>query len=335
MKVKAYAAKNEKGLLEPYEYELGEIGPDDVDIEIENCGLCYSDVHYIDNDFSNNEYPFVPGHEVIGKITAIGSQVKDRHVGQRVGVGFQAGYCKTCECCYNGDHNLCDDRVGVFVGRNGGFADKIRVQDLSAIPIPDALDPRTAGPLMCGGITVFNPFVQYSVKPTDSVCIFGIGGLGHMAIKFANAWGCEVTAITGSESKVEEAKSYGAHKVVIASDIDAIKKLKKSFDYLFFTGNAFEGKWGLFMNTLKPKGRLHFLGLLTDPLNITMFHMLRGQNSVSASPVGGPEAMKKMVEFCARHDIIPEVEFFKMSEINEAIAHLKSGKARYRIVLEN
>jgi uncharacterized zinc-type alcohol dehydrogenase-like protein len=188
---------------------------------------------------------------------------------------------------------------------------------------------------MCGGITVFNPFVQYAVKPTDSVCIFGIGGLGHMAIKFANAWGCEVTAITGSESKVEEAKSYGAHKVVIASDIDAIKKLKKSFDYLFFTGHAFEGKWGLFMNTLKPKGRLHFLGLLSDPLNITMFHMLRGQNSVSASPVGGPEAMKKMVEFCARHDIIPEVEFFKMSEINEAIAHLKSGKARYRIVLEN
>ena len=156
-----------------------------------------------------------------------------------------------------------------------------------------------------------------------------------MAIKFANAWGCEVTAITGSESKVDEAKSYGAHKVVIASDIDAIKKLKKSFDYLFFTGHAFEGKWGLFMNTLKPKGRLHFLGLLPEPLNITMFHMLRGQNSVSASPVGGPEAMKKMVEFCARHKIIPEVEFFKMSEINEAIAHLKSGKARYRIVLEN
>ena len=117
----------------------------------------------------------------------------------------------------------------------------MRVQDLSAIPIPDALDPRTAGPLMCGGITVFNPFVQYAVKPTDSVCIFGIGGLGHMAIKFANAWGCEVTAITGSESKVEEAKSYGAHKVVIANDIDAIKKLKKSFDYLFFTGHSFLG----------------------------------------------------------------------------------------------
>ena len=335
MKVKAYAALKEKGVLEPYEYELGPIGNDEVDIEIENCGLCYSDVHYIDNDFSNNEYPFVPGHEVVGKIIAIGDQVKDRHVGQRVGVGFQAGYCKTCECCYNGDHNLCEDRVAIFVGRNGGFADKVRVQDISAIPVPDGLDPRTAGPLMCGGITVFNPFIQYNIKPTDKIAIFGIGGLGHMAIKFANAWGCEVTAITGSESKTEEAKSYGAHHVVISSDIDAIKKLKRSFDYIFFTGHAFDGKWGLFMNTLRPKGRLHFLGLLSQPLNITMFHLLRGQNSISASPVGSPEAMKRMLDFCNLHSITPEVEFFKMSDINSAIERLKSGKARYRLVLEN
>ena len=335
MKVKAYAALKEKGDLEPFEYELGSIGHDEVDIEIENWGLCYSDVHYIDNDFSNNEYPFVPGHEVIGKITAIGDQVKDRHVGQRVGVGFQAGYCKTCECCYSGDHNLCEDRVAIFVGRNGGFADKVRVQDLSAIPVPDGLDPRTAGPLMCGGITVFNPFVQYDIKPTDKIAIFGIGGLGHMAIKFAKAWGCEVTAITGSESKIEEAKSYGAHRVVISDDIDALKKLKRSFDYIFFTGHAFKGKWSLFMNALRPKGRLHFLGLLSEPLNISMFNLLRGQNSISASPVGGPEAMKRMLDFCNLHSITPEVEFFKMSDINKAIERLKSGEARYRLVLEN
>jgi len=196
------------------------------------------------------------------------------------------------------------------------------------------MDLESAGPLLCGGITVFNPMVQFDIKPTDKVAVIGIGGLGHLALQFLNAWGCEVTAFTSSESKQQEALDLGAHKVLNSRDPEAIESAAGSFDYIISTVNV-KLDWNTYVNTLKPKGRLHFVGATLEPLDLGVFPLMMGQRSVSGSPVGSPATIERMLEFARLHDIRPQVEVYPMSEINEAFDHLKSGEARYRVVLSN
>jgi uncharacterized zinc-type alcohol dehydrogenase-like protein len=195
------------------------------------------------------------------------------------------------------------------------------------------MEAKTAGPLFCGGITVFNPLVQFDVKPTDKVAVIGIGGLGHIALQFLRAWGCEVTAFTSSDSKAAEAKSLGAHHCINSRSSSDIEQAAGRFDLIISTVNV-TLDWNLYLSTLKPKGRLHFVGATLEPLNIGVFGLIMAQRSVSGSPVGSPATIAKMLEFAVQHNIKPVVETFKFAQVNEAIAHLKSGKARYRIVLE-
>lgn len=332
--IQAYAAHKPGAELEPYEYDPGPLGQGEVEIEVEHCGICHSDVSMLHNDWGMTEYPFVPGHEVVGRIGALGPGVEQFKVGQRVGLGWHADYCATCPTCLSGDHNLCSEAEGTIIGRHGGFADKVRANALSVIPLPGGLDPAKAGPLFCGGITVFNPLVQYDISPTSKVGVIGIGGLGHMALAFLNAWGCEVTAFTSSDSKREAALELGAHDTLNSKDERALKSAVGRFDLLLSTVNV-KLDWSAYMNTLRPKGRLHFLGATLEPIELGVFSLIAGQRSVSGSPVGSPATLRKMIEFAARHDIQPVTEHFKFDEVNAAIAHLESGKARYRIVLSH
>ncbi|MBQ4828283.1 NAD(P)-dependent alcohol dehydrogenase [Alteromonas sp. CI.11.F.A3] len=330
--INAYAAKEPGGKLEKFEYDPGELASHDVEIDVESCGICHSDLSMLDNEWGISEYPFVPGHEVVGTINAVGEHVTSLKVGQRVGLGWHAGYCNSCGTCESGDQNLCSDATMTIGGRHGGFADKVRAQATAVVPIPDGIDPQSAGPLFCGGITVFNPLVQFDIKPTSVVGVVGIGGLGHLALQFLNAWGCKVVAFTSSESKKKEALELGAHDTLNSRDEDELKAAAGKFDLIISTVNV-KLDWNLYLSTLAPKGRLHFVGATLEPLDIGAFNLIGGQRSVSGSPVGSPATIKTMLDFAALHDIAPVTETFKFDEVNEAVQRLRDGKAHYRVVL--
>ena len=331
--INAYAAQSAKSALTAYQFDPGELNPEEVEIEVMYCGICHSDLSMIDNEWGQSQYPLVPGHEVVGKICQIGSQVKHLENGQHVGLGWHAGYCNQCSYCDQGDHNLCIKTKATIIRHHGGFADKVRADANSVIAIPEGINLETAGPLFCAGITVFTPLVEFDIKPTDKVAVIGIGGLGHLAVKFLHAWGCEVTAFTSSESKKNQALKFGAHHTLDSKDPDVIAAAANKFDLIISTVNV-KLDWNLFLNTLKPRGRLHLVGAITAPLDISLFALMIGQRSISSSQVGSPATIKKMLEFAKIHNIEPQTETFPFEQVNAAISHLKSGKAKYRVVLK-
>lgn len=332
--VNAWAAHSAGSKLEPFTYELGEPAPDDVDISVEYCGLCHSDLSVIDNEWGNAQYPVVPGHEVVGRIEALGSAVKHLEVGQRVGLGWTAESCMHCQNCMSGDHNLCRASQATIVGHHGGFADRVRCSAEWAIPIPEALAPEAVGPMFCGGITVFNPIVQLGIAPTDRVGVIGIGGLGHLAIQFLAAWGCEVTAFSSTADKEPQAREMGAHHFVASADKAALKAVRGRFDAIINTTNV-DLNWDVYISALAPRGHLHTVGAVLGAFGPSMgFMLVGGQKSVSGSPLGSPATTATMLDFAARHDVAAQVEVFPMSKVNEALDHLKAGKARYRVVLQ-
>ncbi|MFQ5499962.1 MAG: NAD(P)-dependent alcohol dehydrogenase [Candidatus Zixiibacteriota bacterium] len=333
-KVRAFAATSADQPLQPFEYELAELGAEEIEIAVQYCGICHSDLNMIENHWDMTAYPIVPGHEVAGTVAAVGKSVQNIKPGDRVGLGWFSKSCMMCDACLSGDQNLCASGEQTIVGRHGGFGDKVRCHWSWAIPIPDKLDVKSAGPLFCGGVTVFNPIVQFDVKPTERVGVIGIGGLGHMAVQFLSKWGCHVTAFTSSTSKAEEARQFGASEIVDSRDEKALEAAAGSQDFLLVTANV-TLNWPLYLNTLRPKGRLHFVGAVMEPLAIPVFSLLMGQKSVSASPLGSIATTKEMLQFCTRHGIEPRIEVFPMSKVNEALDHLRAGNVRYRIVLEN
>lgn len=332
--IKAYAAFEKGGALKPFEYDPGKLGVDEVEIDVHYCGICHSDLSMIDNEWGMTRYPIVPGHEVIGTVASVGDQVGHLKVGDSVGLGWHAGYCMTCSSCLSGDQNLCSSAQATIVGHHGGFADKVRAKAVSVIKLPEGTDTASAGPLFCGGATVFNPLVQFAVKPTAKVGVIGIGGLGHMALQFYSAWGCEVTAFTSTDKKREEALDLGARHTVNSRDKAAIEAVAGQLDFLISTVNV-PLDWDAYIGILRPKGRLHLVGVQTQPVSLGMMPLLSKQLSVSASPVGSPATIAQMLEFAVRHDIKPVIETFSFDDINSAMDHLRSGQARYRIVLSH
>jgi uncharacterized zinc-type alcohol dehydrogenase-like protein len=330
--IKAWAASEAGGRLEPFEYDPGPLGRGEVEIEVTSCGICHSDLNMLNNDWGMTQFPLVPGHEVSGTISKVGEDVENLQIGQRVGLGWHAGYCMTCASCMEGDHNLCAGGVGTIVGRHGGFADRVRAHAAAVVPLPDGIDMESAGPLFCGGITVFNPLVQFGVEPTDSVGVIGIGGLGHIALQFLNAWGCEVTAFTSSEDKKAEALELGAHHAINSRNPDEIEAAAGQFDFILSTVDV-KLDWNAYVGALRPRGRLHFVGATLEPLDLGVFPLIMAQRSVSGSPVGSPATIATMLEFAARHDIKPVIETFRFDQVNEALDRLRSGNTRYRIVL--
>lgn len=331
--IHAWAAHEAGGRLAPFEYDPGPLGGDEVEIEVESCGLCHSDLSMLDNEWGITAYPFVPGHEVIGRVAALGAHAKGLEVGHRVGLGWTARSCLHCDQCLGGRHHLCRQALGTITGRHGGFADRVRCHWLWAVPIPDALPANETGPMLCGGITVFAPLLEFGVKPTDRVGVVGIGGLGHMALKFCRAWGCEVTAFTSTGSKADEARAFGAHRVVDSRDADAIAAQAGRFDLILDTANA-TLDWNAYLAALAPRGRLHVVGAVLEPIPVPAFALISGQKSLSGSPTGSRSLIDAMLGFAARHAIAPQTEHFPMNRVNDALDHLRAGKARYRIVLD-
>jgi len=335
MSARVYRAWVANAAKQPLTWEtvdLGILGVEEVEIAVEHCGLCHSDLSVLTNEWGISRYPAVLGHEVVGRITALGPNARGLIVGQRVGVGWMSCSCMHCQQCMSGSHHLCPQGQLTIVGHRGGFATHIRSHWAWAIPLPERLIAADAGPLMCGGTTVFSPLAAYA-KPTDRVGIIGIGGLGHLAVKFAAAYGCEVTAFTSSESKFSEAKGFGAHQVVSSKDSAAIRQLAGSFDLLISTVNV-KLDWDAIIGTIAPSGRLHLVGAVLEPIPVSVFSLIQQQRSISGSPAGSPTSIERMLNFAARHGVAPQTEHFPMSHINDAFARLASGRARYRIVLD-
>lgn len=330
--IHAWASPIPGGALEPWDYDPGPLGDDEVEISVEHCGLCHSDLSVLDGEWGAGHFPLVPGHEIVGRVRALGRAATGLAVGDRVGMGWKARSCLHCRPCSAGDHHLCRDGENTIVGRHGGFADRVRGHWRWVFALPDGLDGRTAGPLFCGGVTVFAPLFE-GVRPTDRVAVVGVGGLGHLALQFARAWGCEVTAFTSSGSKAEQARELGAHRVVDSTDTGALKHEAGRHDFVLVTSNV-ELPWARYITALAPRGRLHFVGAVLEPVPVPVFSLLAGDKSVSASPIGSPAMTQTMLEFCVRHGIRPWTEHFAAARINDALAHLRSGQARYRVVVD-
>lgn len=332
--VKGYAVTEAGGSLQAHEYQLGELAAREVDIDVQYCGICHSDLSVIDNEWGNAEYPVIPGHEVIGTVRALGSEVSHLSLGQTVGLGWYASSCMHCQQCMQGDHNLCGTATATILGRHGGFANRVRASAEWVIALPDGVEPSTAGPLFCGGITVFNPIVQLDIKPTDRVGVIGIGGLGHLAIQFLDAWGCHVTAFSSSPDKEEEARRLGADDFIASAEPKALKPHAGKFDAIISTVNV-PLHWDAYVQALAPKGRLHTVGAVLEPFGVSNgFMLIGGQKSVSGSPLGSPANTRLMLDFCARHDISAQTEVFKLANVNQAVDKLRNGRPRYRLVLD-
>lgn len=320
--------------LLPFRYEPGELGPAEVEIAVTHCGICYSDIHLISNDWGISQYPFIPGHEVVGTVAAVGENVRSLKPGQRVGLGWQANSCGECEWCLQGLENLCAASEPTCVHRHGGYADRVRANARFVIPIPDALESENAAPLLCGGITVYTPLRSHGINPSSRVGVVGIGGLGHLAVQFARAFGAEVTAFSTSVAKEEEARALGAHRFVNTRESKAMKEVAGSLDFIVSTINA-DQDWGVYLQALRPTGTLCFVGVPPSPVAIQAFPLIAGMRSVTGNPIGSPYRLKEMLDVAARHGVKAQTERFAMAKANEAIEKVKKNKVRYRAVLAN
>lgn len=331
MPISSYAVFGQGEKLVPFSYENKEILPHEVSVKISHCGICHSDIHLIDNDWGVSNFPLVPGHEIIGTITDKGSQVSHLDVGQRVGIGWQCGSCLECHYCTTGQENLCVSNQATAVNHYGGFANYVRADARFAIPIPDSLPSETTAPLLCGGITVYNPLRNYDIRPDMRVAVVGIGGLGHMALQFYRAYGLEVTAISHTAQKREEALEMGAHNF-INSKTDDLSSCQNYFDMILTTAHV-DLNWPGLINALRPNGKLCLVGVASN-ITLPVATLLNGQKSVVTSVIGSPARITEMLEFAERQHIRPKIELFKLADVNNAIASVRENNIRYRAVLD-
>ena len=331
MPIHAHAAREKKAALKPFEYEPPPLGPHDVEIRITHCGICHSDVHLVDGDWGMGSYPMVPGHEIVGSVAAAGPEVRGLVPGDRVGVGWQRGACLACEACLSGNENLCAGNEATCVNHFGGFADRIRVDGRFAFQIPAALASGVAAPLLCGGATVYAPLRRW-VRSAMSVGVVGIGGLGHLALQFARAMGCEVTALSTSPDKEQEAHGFGAQRFLVTRDKDALRAAAGSLDFILSTAFVSQD-WPSLLATLKPNGVLCVVGIPAEPISVPAFALVSGQKSIAGSAIGGRPAIREMLDFAARHGVAAKTEQRPMADADAGLAHVRAGKARYRVVL--
>ncbi|MEM8672491.1 MAG: NAD(P)-dependent alcohol dehydrogenase [Cyanobacteria bacterium P01_G01_bin.67] len=329
----SYAALKPKAKLQLWQYEPEPLQNNQIEVRVTHNGLCHTDIHMRDNDWGVSEFPLVAGHEVVGIVTEVGADVTTLKQGDRVGLGWIRNSCRVCYHCLQGEENVCKQGfTGLIVGNHGGFADKLRAPADFVYKIPDALDSASAAPLLCAGITVYTPLRTYIKYPGMKVGIVGIGGLGHLAIKFARAMGAEVTVLSSSSGKAREAKEFGAHHFYQWGSEQAKQDLTGSLDLLLSTSSA-ELDWDLAFSLLGNNGILCFLGIPVSSINVPLIPLIFGQKSVVGSVVGGRRFMQEMLDFSAINQIKPQIETMPLSQVNEAMDLVLAGKARYRIVL--
>jgi len=322
MAFNAYAAKHAKARLEPFRYEPKPLASDEVEIAISHCGICHSDVHLVDGEWGD-WFPLVPGHEIVGTIAA----GKAFAPGERVGVGWQCSSCGECEYCRAGEEVLCSKNEATCQGNFGGFADRIRVNERFAFRIPDELPTESAAPLLCGGVTVYTPLRTHAGMGSR-VGVIGIGGLGHLALQFARAIGCEVTAFSRVADKEPEARGFGAHHFLTGDPA------RGSLDLILNTAHA-SPDMEIYLRALRPKGVFCQLGASPLPLVVPATPLITGSLSVRGSAIGSPSIIREMLAFAARHGIAATTRVVPMREANEALDTTRRNLARYRMVLAN
>jgi uncharacterized zinc-type alcohol dehydrogenase-like protein len=331
--IQGYAAKSVGQPLEPFTYESPELGENDVRVSISHCGVCHTDIHAIDDYYGITTFPFVPGHEIVGYISAVGHAVSGMKVGDRVATGWQGRSCGKCEWCLKGEEQLCIDIVqsGTWVPY-GGFSSSVVVDYRFAYTLPDAMPSEVAAVLTCAGITVYNPLKLYAARPGQKIGIIGVGGLGHLAIQFAHALEYEVTAISSSPEKKEQALAFGADYFVVSDGQTSLNQFEYNFDLLLCTASV-KIDWRELLKILKKNGRFVLVGFSDLEFNST--DLVAHQLSITGSFIGNRTIMQEMFSFAQSHGIKPAIETMPMSKVNEALQIVKENKARYRIVLVN
>ncbi|MBU3626974.1 NAD(P)-dependent alcohol dehydrogenase [Polynucleobacter sp. JS-Safj-400b-B2] len=337
-----YAAQSDQSLLEPFKIERRKIGANDVQIAIEFCGVCHSDIHVVKNEWGGSHYPVVPGHEIIGKVTALGGDVSHLKIGQRVGVGYMGGSCQVCTSCKSGLEQYClegfspifnapSKDVGGFT--YGGYSKSIVVDKHFVLIFPMGLDPAGAAPLLCAGITTYSPLKHWGVKPGMTVGIIGLGGLGHMGVKLSHAMGAKTIMITSSKSKAADAIKLGADEVLISTDPVAMQNMNNQFDFLL---NTIPGPhdYNHYMNLLKVDGNMCIVGSIGPTAELNTEAMVYGRRSIAGSLVGGIKETQEMLYFCAKHQIVSEIEMIKMDQINVAYERILKNDVKYRFVID-
>jgi alcohol dehydrogenase (NADP+) len=341
MHANGYAAHSNTSPLVPFSFQRREPLPNDVQIEIMFCGVCHSDLHTIRNEWQETVYPVVPGHEIVGRVTAVGDKVTKFKVGQIAGVGCLVGSCLTCASCRAGLEQYCE--VG-FVGTygsddphggrtNGGYSTSIVVDENFVLRIPDNLDPAAAAPLLCAGITTYSPLRHWKVGKGHKVGIVGLGGLGHMGLKLANAFGAHVVLFTTSPGKAADAKRLGAQEVVNSKDPVAMEKHLDSFDYILDTVSA-QHDINAYLMLLKRDATLTLVGAPELPLPVAAFAMVFRRRNFAGSLIGGLPETQEMLDFCGKHNIVSDIEMIPMQKINEAYERMLKSDVRYRFVID-
>jgi uncharacterized zinc-type alcohol dehydrogenase-like protein len=331
-KIKGWAASSAGGVLEEREFPFPAVGAGDVVLEVLHCGVCHSDVHLIQNDWKISQYPLVPGHEILGRVVAVGSGVSHLRVGDMAGVGWQSSSCGHCRECVSGNENFCDSQGATCNGHLGGYADYHVTSARFCFPVPAALARPEVAPLFCGGITVYSPLCEFVSRKDARVAVLGLGGLGHLAVKFSAAMGHEVAVISSTPSKEKEARALGATSFLHGSAADVVKAAKESFDLVLVTANV-DLPYVDYLRTLRRDGTLCFVGIPPSPITLGVGALLGSRLRVAASPIGSPSRILDMLDFARVNGVLATSEIMPMAKANEAVARVKKNDVRYRAVL--
>ena len=340
--VKGYAAHDSHSSLTPFQFERRDVGPRDVQFDILYCGVCHSDLHQVRGEWGNSVYPMVPGHEIVGRVTAVGPEVTKFSVGDLAAVGCFVDSCRHCENCQDGQEQYClNGNSQTYNGYEqdkktltyGGYSNAMVATEDFVLTVSDKLDLAAVAPLLCAGITTYSPLRHWNVGPGHKVAVLGLGGLGHMAVKFAAAFGAEVTMLSTSPEKEVDAKRLGAHKFVLTSDPEQLKSVRNYFDFTIDTVSALHD-YNQYLRLLKTNGVHICVGAPPTPAELQIFGLLGGRKSVAGSNTGGMAETQEMLDFCAEHDIVSDIELIDIRDIETAYERMLKGDVRYRFVID-
>ena len=340
MKTKAYAAYDKDEKLKPFEFDRRELQANDVKIEIEYCGVCHSDIHMVDNSWGMSAYPIVPGHEIIGRVQAVGSEVTKFTEGELVGVGCMVDSCRECSPCQDDLEQFCEEGMVMTYGSPdkimggmtyGGYSTQIVVDQHFVLKVSEKLDAKAVAPLLCAGITTYSPLRHWQVKKGDKVGVIGLGGLGHMGVKLAAAMEAHVVMITTSPDKAEDAMRLGADEVLISKDEEQMEAHKNSFDFLLDTVPVAHDING-YLALLKNDKTIVTVGV--TPLEVSSMGLVFGRKNIAGSLIGGIKETQEMLDFCAEHDVVADVETIDIQDINQAYERVVNSDVKYRFVID-
>lgn len=338
---KAYAALSPTSPLAPWNFQRRQPGPKDVQFDILYCGVCHSDLHQIRNDWFPGIFPMVPGHEIVGKVVSVGVGVTRFKKGDLAAVGCLVNSCRECDNCKEGLEQYCQNGpVGTYNSKEkdgsptyGGYSNTIVVHEDFVLRVSDKLSLAAVAPLLCAGITTYSPLRHWKVGKGHKLAVLGLGGLGHMAVKFGVAFGAEVTVLSTSPAKEADAKKLGAHKFVVTTDAAQARAARGSFDFILDTVSA-PHDFKLYLSMLKTNGTHIIVGLPPTALEIPPFSIVNGRRSVAGSSIGGIPETQEMLDYCAKHNIVSDIELIAMKDINEAYTRMLKGDVRYRFVID-